>query len=298
LLLARDRERFQDLQMAALDKAGRHEEAAEYIDALLSETIAVMRTVGEPGGRVSATQAPAERLVRLPNEPFTMQQLHGRLDELRLRSADQLMNAKRHRECESRLREWLEDAKSPRSRFRFLLSLANSQRDRGDEAEAGRTLELALALQPDHVGINNDVAYGWIDRGIKLDEAERMITYAVSREPRQMAYLDTLGWLMYKKGSFGESRKWLARAARARKNQDPVVLDHLGDACWRSGEKAGAIEHWSAALKGIEEEAKTKANPTADEKRVKETTPAKIEAARNGKEPETARTVETNKEPG
>ena len=52
-------------------------------------------------------------------------------------------------------------------------------------------------LKPDDVRLNNDVAYGWIDQGVRLDEAEPMIRYAVRRAPQQGAYLDTYGWLLY-----------------------------------------------------------------------------------------------------
>lgn len=286
LLFVRDRERFQDIYIAALDRGKRHTDAVEYLEALASETQTIFRAVVEAGSRVSPAQAPPERYVRLPNEPFTPQKLHERLDELNFRLADQLVQSRRHREAERRLREWLEESRNPRSRFRFLLALANSQRDRGDEVEATKTMELALALQPDHVGINNDVAYGWIDRGIRLDDAERMIAYSVSREPRQMAYLDTYGWLLYKKGRLEEARKWLERAVRARREQDPVILDHLGDTLWRLGEKEAAQELWASAIRRTEEEAKE--NPTADEKRVKESAPRKLEDARAGREPAVA----------
>ncbi len=286
LPLSRSRERFQDLQLALLDRAKRHDEAVEYVENLIAEAIRILRSLQEPGGRVAAAQAGPDRLIRMPNEPFAPQQLHARLEDLHLRVADQLVAAKKYRDAESRLRARLEDAANPRSRFRYLLALATSQRTRGDESEAGKTLEIALALQPDHVGLNNDVAYGWIDRGERLAEAERMTRYAVSREPRQMAYLDTLGWLMYKSGRFADARKWLERAVRTRLRRDAVVLDHLGDACWRLGVRDAAVTAWTDAVKRIEE--LPAENPAPDERRVREQTTRKLERVRTGEEPAVA----------
>jgi Flp pilus assembly protein TadD len=154
----------------------------------------------------------------------------------------------------------------------------------GDEERAEKVMERALRLRPGDAGINNDLAYGWIDRGIRLVEAEPMIRYAVWREPFNGAYLDTYGWLQYKKGKLAEARKWLERASRARRGDDPVVADHLGDACWRLGEVELAVKRWTDAAAAV---AKRPADQpiSEDERRVQTLTQKKIDDARAGRSP-------------
>jgi tetratricopeptide (TPR) repeat protein len=148
-------------------------------------------------------------------------------------------------------------------------------------------MERVHLLAPEEPTRNNDLAYQWIDRGIRLDEAEPLVRYALGKVPTNAAYLDTFGWLLYKKGAFADARKWLRRADRARLGDDPVILDHLGDACWRLGAKEEAIEHWSTALelvRGRDDEELV----NDDERRVKSEAAAKIDAVRAMQTPKVA----------
>ena len=115
-----------------------------------------------------------------------------------------------------------------------------------------------------------------------------MIRYALWRSPRQGAYLDTYGWLLYKKGDFAEAKKWLLRASRTRAGGDPVVLDHLGDTCWRIGESEEALEHWTAAIEAAQARLREDAIISADERRVGNNTQGKIDGARAGRPPAVA----------
>ena len=163
--------------------------------------------------------------------------------------------------------------------------LALCQREQGNEARAVQTMERALGLRPEDILLNNDVAYSWIDQGVRLDEAEPMIRFALGFRPRQGAYLDTYGWLLYKKGDFAGAKRWLIRGLHARGNEDPVVSDHLGDACWRLGEKTEAIKYWKAAT-AIIGDRKAEDLGSDDERRVRETAPKKVTAAETGGSPE------------
>jgi tetratricopeptide (TPR) repeat protein len=54
-----------------------------------------------------------------------------------------------------------------------------------------------------------------------------MIKKALSFDPDNGAYVDSLGWLYFKKGEFQEALAELSRAAAL--IDDPVIFDHLGD---------------------------------------------------------------------
>jgi tetratricopeptide (TPR) repeat protein len=113
-----------------------------------------------------------------------------------------------------------------------------------------------------------------------------MIRLSLSRVPTEAAYLDTYAWLLYKKGAFADAKKWLLRATRARDNTDGVILDHLGDTCWRLGDKEEAIQHWTSAIATIKEG--DQEGLTSDERRVRDTTQQKIDDARKGLSPNVA----------
>ncbi|MEK6674377.1 MAG: tetratricopeptide repeat protein [Planctomycetota bacterium] len=272
---AQNRERYQDLYVGILDAAKRHLEAVDWVESLLAEFMNAVAAAQDMQRRRPPQPITPDRLALRPNEPNTSPQMENRLIRLRQELVSQLVAAKKFRDAESQVREWLEDARNPESRYEYLLTLAQCQREQGDELGAFEAVEMALAFHPEHVTLNNDVAYGLVERGTRLDEAERMIRYSLSREPRQMAYLDTFGWLRYKQGEFVEARKWLERASRSGPRADPVVLDHLGDACWRAGDFQTAIQHWSAALTALKDGKKKEW--TAEEKRVESTAQGKID---------------------
>ena len=77
-----------------------------------------------------------------------------------------------------------------------------------------------------------------------LERALRMIRQAVDAEPKNMAYRDSLGWALYRLGTFPEAVTELQAAAAVEK-PDGVVLDHLGDALSADGEAAAADAAWT-----------------------------------------------------
>ena len=55
----------------------------------------------------------------------------------------------------------------------------------------------------------------WAEKNVHLDEAEEMIKKALEIDPDNGAYLDSLGWVKFRKGKFEEALSDLA--ARRRK---------------------------------------------------------------------------------
>jgi Tfp pilus assembly protein PilF len=287
LLHTFDRQRLQNRIIAVLAQAERFDDCLDYIESLIDEAMGVL-TSNHPGKTAPGTvTASPEALLRLPNEPFTMEGLHERITGLRQRLATVLIAAKDYRTAESELNEWLESTRNPDDRFAYLRRLAACSLFQGKGDAAAEAQTRALLLRPDDVSLNNDVAYAWIDRGVRMQEAERMIRYAVSTQPTQTAYLDTYGWLLYKKGQFAEAKKWMLRAVGAVSEADPVILDHLGDCFWRLGERSNAIEYWKAALAALSQRPEEELQ-TEDRRRVKDVTPEKIRAATEGKDPPVA----------
>src|SRR5690606_22346998 len=104
----------------------------------------------------------------------------------------------------------------------------------------------------------NYYGYSLVDRGEKLAEALEMIERAVALDPRNGAYIDSLGWAYYRLGRFEDAVITLERAATL-ESADPVVNDHLGDAYWRVGRLREARFQWLRALSFDPEEADAQA---------------------------------------
>ncbi|MDI9848908.1 tetratricopeptide repeat protein [Rhodoblastus sp. 17X3] len=113
-----------------------------------------------------------------------------------------------------------------------------------DKAEPD--LQKALELYPEQPLVLNYLGYSWVDQGLHLDEAFKMLRRAVELQPEDGYIVDSLGWAHYKLGHFDESLRLLERAIEL-KPGDPVINDHLGDAYWRVGRKLDAKFQWNHA---------------------------------------------------
>ncbi len=104
----------------------------------------------------------------------------------------------------------------------------------------------ALELYPDQPLVLNYLGYSWVDQGLNLDEAFKMLRRAVELRPTDGYIVDSLGWAHYRLGRYDEAVKELERAIDL-KPSDPVINDHLGDAYWRVGRKLEASFQWNHA---------------------------------------------------
>jgi TPR repeat protein len=96
-------------------------------------------------------------------------------------------------------------------------------------------------------GAMNNLAYLWAEQGKELDKALILAGKAVSMDPDNGAFIDTLGWIMFKKGRYNEALGRLTEAERLN-SEDAGILDHLGETCLKLGKKAEAAQYWSRAL--------------------------------------------------
>lgn len=104
-----------------------------------------------------------------------------------------------------------------------------------------------LAIEPDNADALNALGYLYAESGENLDEAQNLILKALKQEPKNGAYVDSLGWVYFKKGDFKKAREKLEEAIFL--IEDPVIFDHLGDTYFKLGDKNKAQEVWQKALK-------------------------------------------------
>ncbi len=151
-------------------------------------------------------------------------------------------------------------AKQIQPLFYFWYGSACERVGRVEEAE--RYLSRYLAVNPDSAETLNYLAYIWAEQGIQLEQAEAFIAKALSQDPDNGAYLDTRGWIQYKRGDYANALKNL-RVALRKTGDDPAVLDHLGDVCAALNKPRQAIDWWLKSLK------MTPANRAVREKLIK-----------------------------
>ncbi|MDE2365074.1 MAG: tetratricopeptide repeat protein, partial [Hyphomicrobiales bacterium] len=63
----------------------------------------------------------------------------------------------------------------------------------------------ALDLYPDQPLVLNYLGYSWVDKGMNLDEAFKMLNRAVELRPQDGYIVDSLGWAHYKLGQYDEA---------------------------------------------------------------------------------------------
>ena len=75
----------------------------------------------------------------------------------------------------------------------------------------------------------NYLGYMWAERGQNLAEAQKLIEKAVELEPKNAAYLDSMGWVLFKQHQPHAALDWLHKAVEQSEEPDPTLYDHLGD---------------------------------------------------------------------
>lgn len=114
---------------------------------------------------------------------------------------------------------------------RELMFLQAAALERLGEFEASETVFRELvASDPDDANAANYLGYMWADRDVFLDEALDLIARAVALDPDNAAYLDSLGWVSYRRGDLDEAERWLRRAIDLGGNVgDGTMYCHLGE---------------------------------------------------------------------
>jgi tetratricopeptide (TPR) repeat protein len=134
--------------------------------------------------------------------------------------------------------------------------LANSLDEQKERPAAEKELALVLKLNPAYHQALNYLGYLYVEENKSLGEAERMIKKALELDPENGAYIDSLGWLYFKQGKTKEAIKELEKAAGLL--EDPVILEHLGDAYFKVQDFVNARSFWERSLKLDPEQAAVK----------------------------------------
>ncbi len=108
-------------------------------------------------------------------------------------------------------------------------------------------LKEGLTKYPDNTDLMNELAYYWADQGVHLPEALALARQALAADTKNGPLQDTLGWIYFQMGEAKDALPYLQRAAILT-NNDPVVLQHMGDTYLKLGRRSEAIATWRRAL--------------------------------------------------
>ncbi len=116
-----------------------------------------------------------------------------------------------------------------------------------DWENAIKSFDILLKKYPKNPEISNFVGYTLVDRNIRLKEGIELIKFAVSQEPQNGFFLDSLGWAYYKLNDLKKAIVYLERAIEL-EPQEMEITDHLGDAYFKRGRLKEAKLVWERAL--------------------------------------------------
>ncbi len=120
----------------------------------------------------------------------------------------------------------------------------------GQREAALAEMRAVLESAPDNGEAMNYLGYAYAERGERLDEAEALLTRALRAEPDNAYYLDSLGWILYKRRDLGRAVEALERAAALA--PELTILDHLGDAYRAAQRPVDAAAAYRRALQALE----------------------------------------------
>jgi len=116
----------------------------------------------------------------------------------------------------------------------------------GNTEKVYENLKKAIYYAPDMAKAYNYLSYRYAEAGINLDEALEMAKKAIELEPDNAAFLDTIGWVFYKRGELPEAKKFLEEAVLL--ENDPVINEHLGDVYNSLGMFKEALKYWEISV--------------------------------------------------
>ncbi len=173
----------------------------------------------------------------------------------------------------------LSETKPEKETVHFMRGAMYERLKQYDASEA--EFHKVLDLNPDNPSALNYLGYMLADRGVRLDEAQKLVSRALALDPDNGAFLDSLGWVYFRQNRLDDAEHALTRAlAKTETGQDPTVHDHLGDVYFKMGRTKDAITQWQASLKNADAAAQSDMEPDELAKIGKKLEDAKVRLAK------------------
>ncbi|MBK7514003.1 MAG: tetratricopeptide repeat protein [Chloracidobacterium sp.] len=119
------------------------------------------------------------------------------------------------------------------------LSVATALQRSGEFKAAEEILRELLRQTPGNPMALNNLGYFLVERNERLDEAVVLIRGALSIDPTNGSYLDSLGWALFHSGKIDAAESELRKAIRY-DDTSVTAFEHLGDVLAKKGDLAEA----------------------------------------------------------
>jgi tetratricopeptide (TPR) repeat protein len=126
----------------------------------------------------------------------------------------------------------------------YFRAMSGQKYDRLDILE--RDLKQVLTLDPGNADAMNALGYTLADQTDRYDEAYVLIERALRLKPEEPAFIDSMGWVLYRLNRYEEAIDYLEQAFERFPNDE--VAAHLGEVLWQSGKTRRAKRVWKEAL--------------------------------------------------
>ncbi len=117
----------------------------------------------------------------------------------------------------------------------------------GQYENAVQNMKRTIELNPTHSNAHNFLGYMYATQGKSLDEALDHLQKALSIQPKNGYFYDSLGWIYYKRGDPKRALEELKKAM-VYTPPDPVVYSHMGDVYFSLKSYSKANQAWRNAL--------------------------------------------------
>jgi tetratricopeptide (TPR) repeat protein len=129
----------------------------------------------------------------------------------------------------------------------IMFSLAAALQKNDQFERSVNLFEKIILLSPNHSQSLNYLGYMLAEKGMKLDYAMSLIKKALSILPDNGAYVDSYGWVLYQLGDYQKALEELLKANQLA-GDDPVILEHIGDAYNALHDTSNSRIYWEKAL--------------------------------------------------
>ena len=117
----------------------------------------------------------------------------------------------------------------------------------GQYQKSDSDLLQSLKISPEDPYVMNYLAYSWLERNYKIEEAIQMLERAYEQKKKDPYIIDSIGWGYYLIGDYINAERYLKQAVQLMPD-DPIVNDHYGDILWKLDRKLQAKYFWKNVL--------------------------------------------------
>ncbi|MBR6774459.1 MAG: tetratricopeptide repeat protein [Bacteroidales bacterium] len=127
--------------------------------------------------------------------------------------------------------------------------IADVYHELGDKDMMYKQYDRVLRNDPENVYVLNNYAYFLSLDNERLEDALKMSSVTVEKEPKNVTYLDTYAWVLYKLGRYKDAKKWMEKVFSYDRNPQGINYEHYGDILYHLGDTDKAVQNWKKAKK-------------------------------------------------